>query len=779
MRKTILTIDNWQLVTVPNKEVKEKNFAPLNQKNILDAGYSPIKATVPGNFELDLVRENIIPDLYFGTNVHLAKKLENLHLYYFTSFNFTKKDGADAFLTFNGIDTVAEIFIDGKFFAFVENMLHAHTFNINELCDGAHELLVHILPVSIYARQFEVPSMCFGLPYNNDSINIRKAPYMFGWDIMPRIVSGGIFKPVEISYLPKVRIENPFTATKRISDDEVDMITTFSVITDEDYIFDYKAVITGKCKDHTFIKEINLFNAHQYVRHEIKNPYLWWPKNYGEQNIYDMEIALFFKDELVDKVSYKIGIRTVSLRRSSVASDDGDFCFIVNEKRIFCVGTNWVPTDAFPSRHTDYDMRGLELVKNSNCNMIRCWGGNCYPSTDLYDYCDENGIMIWQDFSFGCGNYPDSKRLCALVEEEVKQVAITYRNHPALVLYAGDNECDCMVSQTSKHEPMDTKSWLNPNHNSLTRGVILKTLRNYDATRPYLPSSPYVDEIAFLHGDPAEDHLWGPRDYFKGEYYKNPVAHFASEIGYHGCPSPKSLEKFISKESLLDWGDTKVCSNLEWLAHSTAMETKPNDWYTYRIPLMTSQVERIFTYIGKDLDTYARQSQISQAEAVKYFIEHFRSCKWRKTGLLWWNVIDGWPQISDAVVDWYGVRKLAYHYITRSQNPFMMMVNEPVDGKMDLIACNDSRDTLTVEYTVKNLKNDDIILTGKFEILPDDKLTINTLPEIDHAFYFIEWNTNLGKGKNHHTCSIGDKWNFDDYIACMKKAGFYDEFEGF
>lgn len=780
MRNATYTIENWQLVTAPNSEVKAKNFSPLTIKNVLDAGYSPIKASVPGNFELDLMRENIIPDLYYGTNVHLAKRLENLHLYYFTNFSFAKKTGADAFLTFNGIDTVAEIFIDGKFFAFVENMLHAHTFPINDLSDGNHELLVHILPVSIYARQFDIPAMCFGLPYNHDSLNVRKAPHMFGWDIMPRIVSGGIYKTVEVSYLPKVRIENPFTATKSLSDGVATLITSFDVVTDEDYIFDYSVTIKGTCKDHTFSKTFDLFNVHiRKLVMEVENPYLWWPKNHGEQNLYDFEITLFHKGVEVDKVTYKTGIRTAFLRRSSIAGDNGDFCFIINNKRIFCTGTNWVPTDAFPSRHKDYDLRGLELVKNSNCNMIRCWGGNCYPSTAVYDYCDENGIMIWQDFAFGCAHYPDSKRLCDLVEEEVKQVAITYRNHPSLVLYAGDNECDSFVCTTSKHGELDNTAWLNPNFNTLTRSVILKTLRNHDATRPYLPSSPYIDQTAYLYGEPTEDHLWGSRDYFKGDFYKNPNAHFASEIGYHGCPSPKSLEKFIPKESLNDWGDTKICSNLDWLAHATAMETKPDDWYVYRISLMTQQVDRIFTYIGSDLDTYARQSQISQAEAVKYFIEHFRSCKWRKSGLLWWNVIDGWPQISDAVVDWYGVKKLAYHYITRSQEPFIMLVKEPADGKMELVACNDYPKKLTVKYTVKNLMDESNLLSGSFEIEPDSKITVDFLPSLDHAFYYIEWETELKKGRNHHTCSIGDKWKFEDYIFCMKKAGFYDEFEGF
>ncbi|MBQ8308611.1 MAG: hypothetical protein IJX96_02130 [Clostridia bacterium] len=782
MNKEHIRIENWKLITVLNAEVNAKNVSPVCGADILALGYEPIKASVPGNFELDLMREGRLPDLYFGANVLLAQKLENLHLYYYTEFEYSKRENSDAFLVFNGIDTVAEIFLDGEKLGFVENMHHAHTFSIDKLADGTHTLLVHILPVCIYARQFEVPAMCYGLPYNHDSINVRKSPSMFGWDIMPRIVSGGIYKPVELVYLPRTRIENPFIVTKSLSSDSANLLVAMDVKTDAEFMQDYKIVVRGRCKDHAFSKEWRLFNAHQRICFSVDNPLLWWPKNYGEQNLYDVDFILYYKGIECDRVSQSFGIRTAYLRRSSSAGDNGDFCFIVNGKRIFCMGTNWVPTDAFPSRHEQYELRGLKMIADTQCNMLRCWGGNTYPSDAFYDFCDKNGLMVWQDFSLGCGHYTDDVRLCRLVAEEVKQVALRIRRHPSLVLYAGDNECDCFICSQSgqEHEPIDTHEWIDPNFNKLTRDVILRTLRNHDASRPYLPSSPYIDSYAFYHGLPSEDHIWGPRDYFKGEYYKNPPCHFASEIGYHGCPSPKSLEKFISKESINDRGNSKICTNPEWLAHATAMETDaPDTYYVYRIPLMVSQVERIFGNASDDISTFARQSQISQAEAVKYFIEHFRANNGRKTGLLWWNMIDGWPQISDAVVDWYGVKKLAYHYIKRSQSPFVMLLGEPENGLMELMATNDSRENISAEYTVKNLATGETVVTGKIELEADGKAVAETIPYIDHAFFLIEWKTERGNGVNHHACSLGDTWQYEQYINCMKKAGFYDEFEGF
>lgn len=777
-------IQNWQLSYLENKTVNAENFRPTTGEEV-NKRLTPIKANVPGNFELDMTRENLLPDLYLGTNVLLAQKLENLHLYYNSTFDYEADDNTDDFLVFDGIDTVAEIYLDGEKIGFTENMLHSHDFPLKNLSCGKHDLLVHIFPTAVYARNFDLPAMCFGLKYNADSMQMRKAPYSFGWDIMPRIVSGGLWKEVKIEKRNRSRIENPFTYTEKVIGNIAVLKTSLKVVTDEDFIQDFNVKLqlffNGELCSETVQR---CFSANQRIETVLKNAKLWFPKNYGDANLYDVKVQLCKKGEPVDETTYRIGVRTVKLRRTSRAGENGEFCFEISGQKVFCLGTNWVPSDAFPSRQKDFDLRGLRLLDDVGCNMIRCWGGNIYPSQELYDYCDEHGIMIWQDFSFGCGHYPKDERLCALTEEEVKKTAIAYRNHPSLCVWAGDNECDTFIVHNwgKEHSTEDVDGFLDPNQNYLSRNVILRELREHDATRPYLPSSPYLDETAYAYGLPSEDHLWGPRDYFKGDFYKNPVCHFASEIGYHGCNSPESLRKFIPENSLNDMGSSSGCDNPDWLVHAAGMETTTTEKgnpYAYRIPLMISQVERIFLDKSDDLNIFAMQSQISQAEADKYFIERFRIEKWRKTGIIWWNIIDGWPQISDAVVDYYGQKKLAFHYIKRAQQPFVIIIGEPVDGKMNVTACNDLQQSVKGKYTVTNLVTGKTVQSGEIDIEKNTNCVLAKIPEIYHAFYLIEWHTNIGNGVNHHTCSLDEKWKFKNYYAMMEKAGFANEFEGF
>ena len=269
--KNHINIKDWQLSWVENATVIKNEIRIKTPNDIIAGNYPTIQATVPGNFELDFMREGLLDDVYMGENSVKTQKLENLHLYYFTEFVYTSKEGYDSVLCFEGVDTAAEIYLDGELLGFVENMLHAHRFDINGLKNGKHTLLVHILPSTIYARKFDIPAMCYGMKYNHDGIMLRKPGYMFGWDIMPRIVSGGLWKPVRIEYLPKSRIVNPYTYTQNLwglNLEVAHLVTTMKIETEADFMSDFKVEIKGKCGESEFYQEYRAYCARngEYAR---------------------------------------------------------------------------------------------------------------------------------------------------------------------------------------------------------------------------------------------------------------------------------------------------------------------------------------------------------------------------------------------------------------------------------------------------------------------------------------------------------------------------------
>lgn len=768
-----IRLEAWKLGLASDKAVRG-GFCPRTAKEAEAGCETVISAKVPGNFELDLLEEGMIDDPYYAENIHQLRGFETTHLWYFTTFDLARREDTVAELFFGGIDTIADIYIDGDLIGSTANMLISHTFSLADLDEGTHELLVHITPPAVYVRAQEASLSATGQTYTHEAVYIRKAAYMYGWDIMPRAISGGLWKDVEIRYQPITRFDEYYLTTMELHEDHALLRFGYKIRTDAERTQDLSYTVEGRCKDSTFSVTNTLYTAVGKDFINVPHPYLWMPRNYGEPNLYEVTVSLYENGVLKDRRELEFGIRIAELVRTSLAGDDGDFCFMVNGKRVFVLGSNWVPPDAFPSRHAAYQMRGLQMLADLGCNMVRCWGGNVYPDEAFYSFCDRNGIMIWQDFCMACARYPDFEWINRAIEREATQIVKEKRNHAALVLWAGDNECDeSAIWGGFAFNIYGRKVYkVNPDENTITRTVLKRVIRNHDFARDYLPSSPYFDGKVFPDGAASEMHLWGPRDFFKGDFYRTSPAHFASETGYHGCPDVATLRAFIPEEHLLQYGDESHCTDRVWLTHATAVEPIDGLPNTYRIPLMSRQIKRLFGDVPSNIEEYALKSQISQAEAMKYFIERFRVGKWRRTGIIWWNVIDGWPQISDAVVDWYGRKKLAYDYIKRSQAPFCIMISEPdADGLVNVVAVNDTRSTQKVRFEITEMYSGKTVFSGECECPSDINTTALRFHPQDEAIYAVRWFGDR-EGQNHYVANIGDGLELDRYTQAMKKYGF-------
>ena len=728
-----------------------------------------VPASVPGNFEIDLMRAGVLHDIFFGKNPLEAQKRENYHLWYAKKFKFDEEGSYD--LVFEGIDTFADIYLNGKLIGSTDNMLIAHTLSAEGLQKGENELIVHIKPVFLESRKHPLGAgVITHQKYNAESLCVRKAAHMFGWDIMPRILSGGIWRSVKLVARRAEKIEEIYLRSVKVSERKASLRLYYQVKIEGDLSHEYTLKTVGVCGESRFERVTRLWNPSGVENWNIEAPCLWWTKDMGEQPLYDVTTELYHFDEMIDRVTFRFGIRKFELKRTSLAGDDGDFCFYINGEKLFVRGTNWVPLDALHSRDAARLPQVLSLLAESGCNMIRFWGGNIYEDESIYDFCDENGIAVWQDFGMGCATYPINEYLCEALKKEVTAVVKKYRSHASLAVWAGDNECDeAAVSWTP--------SGVDPNRNILTREVIPSVLNEHDPDRIYIPSSPYIDSKAWESGRPGETpekHLWGPRDYFKSDFYTKATASFASETGYHGCPAPSSIKKFISEENLWPWQ-----GNDEWQVHATCMELGADARYAFRNALMANQIKVLFGEEPDTLERFARMSQASQAEAMKFFVERFRSAKWQRTGIIWWNLIDGWPQFSDAVVDYYFTRKLAFNVIKRSQQPVCLMLREPENGKMMLVGVNEHRSSVHITYTVTDMTENKIIT--KAEVLLEGNaateiIAIEAKTDTPH-FYVMTWEENGVICKNYYVCGAVP-YSFDDYYRCMTESGMW-EADGF
>jgi len=341
----------------------------------------------------------------------------------------------------------------------------------------------------------------------------------------------------------------------------------------------------------------------------------------------------------------------------------------------------------------------------------------------------------------------------------VQSVAERLRNHPSLAVWCGDNEIDMVYTSIGR----------DPGNNRLTRQTIPQALQRFDPHRTYLPSSPYVspDRLG-KPSDTPEQHLWGPRGYFKADFYTRHTANFIGEMGYHGCNEPASVARFISPENL--WPPT----NDEWQIHSVY------HWRTQaierdRVALMARQVRALFGQVPDTLADFALASQATQAEALKFFVENTRQRKWRTSGLLWWNLVDGWPQFSDAVVDYYYARKLAYHYLWRVQRPVLIFVADPPHAPSNtsmrewtVVLSNDSLVTVSGVYRIWDADTQQTLAGGGFTSQANENRSLATLVLDDAVprLLLIEWRIG-DKVFGNHTLHHRPPLAFEQYRAWL------------
>lgn len=711
--------------------------------------YIELVGNVPGSVQTDLADAGYLPrDLNLGMNITEAERYEGYEWWYERSFT-APSERERVFLVFEGVDCIAEYYLNERKLSSSENMLIPHEFEVGKyLSDGENTLTVHIRSSCKYLHEkdYDVKAMhAWGQPTET---GLRRAPHTYGWDIMPRAVSAGIWRDVRLEVRDAVSFSQLYARA------EADYCDVFYQL--ECAYSDFHGIeleLTGSCGSDSY------FNVKQKAEKSktgkiylpIKNPKKWYPLGYGDANVYDCVARIYQDGKPIHEECFSFGLRTVTLERTDTTGGVcGKFAFTVNGTEVMCRGTNWVPLNAF--HHLDrekYDA-ALALVKDVGCNILRCWGGNVYEDHAFYDFCDRNGIMVWQDFSMACRSYPDDEKYAKLVEDEVRTVVRKLRNHPSIILWAGDNEIDVMSASAG----------IDPTKNNLSRSVIPHAVERNDMSRPYLASSPYVHSLSADRSKLSEQHLWGPRDYFKSDFYKNSPSHFVSEIGYHGCPSLESIKKFITPERVWPYKN-----NEEWILHSC--DQNGND---SRVMLMEKQVRQLFGTVPAEPERYITASQISQAEADKFFIERIRSARPEKSGIIWWNLLDGWPQMSDAVVDYYLEKKLAYHYIKRSQAVFSICMGEIEGWNSRVYACNDSLKSINGKCVIINAETEEVVWERKFTAKENTTTLIGSIPlwYSERSMYIIKWESEYGSGKNHYL-SGSAPIDLDWYVSLMKK----------
>jgi beta-mannosidase len=767
--KSISLNGDWKL----SYGLFDKN-APKTPGELKGKKWPEIPAMVPGNVELDLLASGIIKNPEIGNNVYTLREYEAYQWWYSRTFEMPiQVDGERVDIVFDGLDCMGSIWINNQLIGKTDNMLISHRFDITDLLKPgeANTIYVRIDPVVALAQNYVNGVVGTRGNFLVEEVHVRKAPHMYGWDIMPRLISAGLWRDVYLDIKKPTSLKEIYwmTFSVDVEKKKAQLIMDWQISTDLPTIDDLAMEVMLSRGSQTVYNStfpLYVFSGRQKIL--LDHVDFWWPRGYGEPALYDATVRILDENgNVLDEIKQKVGIRTAKLIHTDVTTREnpGEFVFVINGEKIFVRGTNWVPLDALHSRDKSHLAEALDMIEDLNCNMIRCWGGNVYEDNEFFNLCDEKGIMVWQDFTMACTEYPQNNDFAGKIRKEAVNIVLKLRNHPSLVLWSGNNEVD---------SSLEWWGWdIDPNFDRISREVLPRVIWEYDPIRSYLPSSPYYSEQYYKMGHDnkllPEVHLWGPRGYYKAPFYTKTNAHFVSEIGYHGCPNRNSLEKMFDAEYVYPW-EKDGSWNDEW--QTKAVRSHPESKVQiHRNDLMIKQVKALFGTCPKDLDEFIFASQATQAEAMKFFIEFWRTGKFRRTGIIWWNLRDGWPIISDAVVDYYNSKKLAYYYIKRIQHDACVMITDSEDGSHPVVAVNDTRQSKSGNVVVRDADTEEIIFSSTFNIPVNGKTVIGVIPE-NHkqAMWLIDYTIGKDKYRNHYLNGKAP-FKLKDYERWYKKSG--------
>lgn len=613
-----------------------------------------ISAKVPGSLYSAMLDGGLMADPYYRENEFISTDISDRDVCFERSFDVPEEmqDSDRLLLDFKGIDTVAEVVLNGTVLGNTANMHREYVYDVTDIVMPVGNVLkVNIFSPLRYIREknekeplWGVASTVAGFPH------IRKAHYMYGWDWGPKLPDMGIWRDVFLRSVKGGVIDGVYVRQEHSRADEG--VVTLSVEVTAGHIcsesLSAKAVIT--CPDGNVLEAAAKFNGGRKVTLEftVDNAQLWYPRGYGEQPLYALAVTLYDGDIEADCHRENIGLRTVYVSQTPDAEGDGrEFAFVVNGIKIFAMGANYIPEDQIISRCSpDKTARLLKQCAMANFNMIRVWGGGFYPDDSFYDACDRLGLLVWQDFMFACAVYRADVEFCANVKQEIIDNVKRLRNHPSLAMWCGNNEIESMWQYWGiDADPEYKKDYLR-----LFEALIPKVLDFYDPVTFYHPSSPssgggFIDSGANNKGDSHYWAVWHSLRPFT-DYYSYKFR-FCSEYGFESIPSIKTVRRFAEKEDL----------NLM----SPVMEAHQkceagNEKIMYYLAQMSH-----YPYTFKGL-IYA--TQMVQSDAVRLNVEHMRRNRGECMGSLYWQVNDSNPVISWSSIDYYH-RWKALHYAAK------------------------------------------------------------------------------------------------------------------
>ncbi|MDA0326704.1 MAG: glycoside hydrolase family 2 protein [Bacteroidetes bacterium] len=623
-----------------------------------------LPADVPGCVHTDLIDNHRIDDPFYRVNEKEIQWIGEKDWVYQSEFDVSNEilQKKNVNMVFKGLDTYADVYLNDRLILKADNMHRGWEVDVKKhLRPGQNSLRINfksVFKVDL-PKYLSAPFKLQAWPNNDQNSEIwlslyaRKGGFHYGWDWGPRLITFGIWRPIQIEAWDDFRLNDIQLKQNNVTEKLAKLTAIFEVDADKPQMAKL-SISNGDIS--TVSKKVNLKEGINYIPidFQVKKPKLWWTNGLGEPNMYAFKCKVDVTGKS-DEKTINTGIRSLEI----ITEEDklGKSLYVkLNGVPVFMKGANYIPLHNFQDRVTleNYEYY-IQSAVEANMNMLRVWGGGIYEEDLFYDLCDKNGLLVWQDIMFACGMFPADPQYLASVSEEVKYNVKRLRNHPSIALWCGNNENEISWFGWGWKDKYDeeTQGVYESNLKQLFYETIPEAIGEFD-NRYYHATSPNTgyNDIPANFGDV---HLWDTKGKTPLTIYDELIGRFMSEYGFQSYPAMQSIEKFTKPK------DRNKSSEVMF-AHNRARQDQTRD------PNFGNQaIERkMETYYGvpDNFETYVYRTQILQAKASKIAIESHRRNMPYCMGTIFWQLNDCWPAVSWSTIDYYGQWKAA-HYTVR------------------------------------------------------------------------------------------------------------------
>ena len=611
-----------------------------------------IPAAVPGSVQPALIAAGELPDLFYRDNELQQMWVGETDWTFSRTFDVAPEllRHDRVLLRCHGLDTIATITLNGTVIAHTGNMYRTYEFDLKpHLRAGSNAIQIDFAAPMPYQRHMDAGKGAMAGWVEPMRIStgawMRKEPCNFGWDWGPKMVTSGIWRDIELVAFDTARLGD--VEIMQLHEDGTVTLgfkVTAERLSDAPLTAMVDITRSGRTISHTAIPMVDSI-AETIIA--IPDPELWWPNGMGAQPLYDVTVTLSSDGEPLDAQTRAIGLRTLTLERHADQWGES-FYFACNGVPFFAKGANWIPVTPYvgtetPERYEKF----VQAAADANMNMLRVWGGGIYEDDHFYDLCDRLGLTVWQDFMFACGTYPArDDDFMANVIAEARDNIKRLRHHPCIALWCGNNEIEQGLPTPSW---LATMSWDDYSYMfDQVLGGIARELAPQTAYWPGSPHSPHGDRNDSNNPAWGDGHLWSVwhgKEPF--EWYRTRPDRFCSEFGFQSFPEPRVIEEFTLPADRNITSYVMEHHQRSGIGNTTIIHYLL-DWF--RLP--------------SSFESTVWLSQILQAMAMKYAVEHWRRNMPRSMGALYWQLNDMWPAPSWASLDWKGNWK-ALHYMAK------------------------------------------------------------------------------------------------------------------